>query len=286
MFLNKNAGALKSTPSTSTIEEYVEELGVKAEFRYPKSPGDMSKQIAELVQEGPCTIVVSGGDGTVRLAAQQMAHTESVLGILPMGTSNNFATALHLDLQLAPAINTIKDGVVQEVSLGKINDKYFTEAAGTGLFADALALYGAGTNKNVLRGLYAFIRLLISLPRQRVKVTLDGTEIIERAAMCTVANAFRMGQGVPIAPEASLTDDVLDVVILGNIKRRELISYYRATKTQLHGSLPKVSFYKAKTITIESFRSLNVHADDRLIGSTPVTITIEPRALKVLTPRI
>ncbi|MCC2631416.1 MAG: protein bmrU [Patescibacteria group bacterium] len=285
LFLNKNAGALKLTPSAANIENYVKELGLDVEIRYPDSPGDMSKQIAELVKAGTKTIIVSGGDGTVRLAAQQMAYSDSVLGILPMGTSNNFATALHLPIELAAAIQTVKDGVVTEVSLGKINDSYFTEGAGVGLFADALAIYGAGTNKNIFRGLYTLFRLFF-LPRSRVRITLDDKVIIERATMCTVANSFRIGQAIPVAPEASLTDDVLDVVIYGDINRKELMSYYKATKTQLHNNLPKVTIEKAKTITLESFRGLNVHADDRVIGTTPVTITVEPRALKVLTPRL
>lgn len=286
LFLNKHAGALKFTPSTVTIEEYVKQLGLEAEFRYPDSPEDMSRQIAELVKEGKKHIVVSGGDGTVRLAAQQMAHSDSILGILPMGTANNFATALHLPLELAAAIRTIKDGVVTQVSLGKINNTYFTEAAGTGFMADTFALYGAGTNKNIIKGLYSFLRLVLSFPRSRVKITLDDKVVVERAAMCTVANTFRMGQSLPIAPEASLTEDQFSVVIFGDIQRQELFTYYRAIKSQMHETLPKVRFEKAKSVTIESLKSLNVHADDRVIGTTPVTITIEPKALNVFTPKL
>ena len=284
LFLNKNAGLFKLTPGVAKIEDYIRQLGLDAKFRYPESADDMSAQIAALVKEDGKTIIVSGGDGTVRLAAQQMAKSDSVLGILPMGTSNNFATSLHLPIELAAAICTIQEGVVTEVSLGKIGGTYFTEGAGVGLFADALALYGVGTNKNILRGAYGFLRLLFSLPRSQVTITLDGEPLMERAAMCTVANSFRIGQALPIAPEASLTDDMLDVVIVGNVRRRELPAYYRAIKTQMHGNLAKVEFRKARSVTIESHHRLNVHADDRLIGATPVTITLEPRTLKVMTP--
>jgi diacylglycerol kinase (ATP) len=286
LFWNKHAGALKATPGLETIEKYIKEIGLECEIRYPDSAKDMAKQIAILVKEGAEKIIVSGGDGTVRLAAQQMAHSDTVLGILPMGTANNFATSLHLPMELAEAIRTVKDGVVTEVSLGRINNSYFTEAAGVGIFADALALYGAGTNKNVFKGLRSVFKVVFSLPRSRIKVTLDDKVVVERAAMCTVSNTFRIANSMPMAPDASLTDDVLDVTLIGDIHRRELLSYYRAIRTQMHGSLPKVQIEKAKVIKIESLMGINVHADDRIIGTTPVTIYIEEKALKVLTPRV
>jgi diacylglycerol kinase (ATP) len=286
LFFNKHAGALKVTPGAKTIEQYMLEVGLEAEIRYPESAEDLSAQISELVKKGTKKIIVSGGDGTVRLAAQQMANSDCILGILPMGTANNFATALHLPIELAAALRTIKDGSVTKVSLGKINDDYFTEGAGIGLFADALTLYGVGTNKNIFRGMYSLVKLVFALPRTRIKVTLDDKVLVERAAMCTVSNTFRFAQGMAIAPEAVLTDDLLDITIIGNIRRRELISYYRAIKSQIHGGLEKVQQEKAKVIKIESIERLNVHMDDRIIGSTPVTITVVPECLNVMTPRL
>lgn len=286
VLLNTKAGALKMGPSDSELENRIKETLSGAEIVYTTSSADLSRRTAEYVSQGVEKIVVSGGDGTVHLAVQALAGSNSVLGILPMGTANNFATALHLPIELSSALTTVKDGVVREVSLGKINDHFFTESAGVGLFADGLALYGAGSNKNFFKGLASVVRLLLLLPRSRMKITFDDHQMIERAAMCTVANTFRFGDAYPIAPEAVLTDDFLDLVVIGDIKRREIIQYYRAMKDQDLARLPKVSQHKVKTVSIESFNSLNVHCDDRIIGTTPVTIQIAPRILKVLTPKL
>ncbi|MDQ3813821.1 MAG: hypothetical protein M3347_07700, partial [Armatimonadota bacterium] len=178
------------------------------------------------------------------------------------------------------------DGVVREVSLGKVGDRYFTEAAGIGLFADALALYGEGTNKHFLRGLYAMTRILASFKAHRLHLDIDGDLHVERAVMCTVSNIYRMAQGIPVAPGAKLTDDELDVVIVGDLKRSEVISYYRAIRAQVHLNLPKIRTLKAKEIRIETRRPENVHCDDRIVGTTPVTITVQPRALKVMVDRL
>ena len=95
-----------------------------------------------------------------------------------------------------------------------------------------------------------------------------------------------MSYGVPVAPNAKLTDSVLDIVAVGNLSVRELLPYFRAMRAQTHGSLPKVRTLQAREVRIETRRPQNVHCDDQVIGTTPVTLTLQPRALKVLVPDV
>lgn len=282
IILNTHAGKLKVTPGLHEIESLAKAIGLDATFYYSDSSKEMQKMVRKLVKKGVKKIVVAGGDGTVRLAVQELVGSDSVLGIIPQGTFNNFATALHLPQDLPSALRAIKDGKIRQVSVGEIDGQYFTEAAGVGLFADILALYGAGTNKNFFKGLYAMLRTLIFMSRRRLRITLDGQTIIERAVMCTAANTFRIGQGWPIAPNASLTDNYLDVVVIGDLRRREFLMYYRAIQSQVHENLPKVTIYRAKEVHIETLTPLNVHGDDQVIGTTPTTAIIRPKALNVL----
>jgi len=246
----------------------------------------MAATIRRLVQERAPRVAVAGGDGTVALAVQELAHSDTVLGIIPQGTANNFATALRLPQDLPSALRVLVEGEVVEVDLGKVGSRYFTEAAGVGLFAETLALYGNGTNKDILRALYALTRVVLSLRPHRLRIEADGERHVERAVMCTAANTFRMGMSAPMAPGAKLTDGELDIVVVGDLSRKELVSYYRAIRAQTHLKLPKVSSFRAKEITIAAGRPMNVHCDDRVIGTTPVTIRAEPGALKVLVDRL
>lgn len=102
--------------------------------------------------------------------------------------------------------------------------------------------------------------------------------------MITVANSYRIGPAFPVAPEASLTDNELDIVIVGNINLAQLPRYYRAFRSQTHFGLPKVSLMRGRTIEIECGRPIAVHCDDHVAGTTPVTITSEPAALRVRAP--
>ena len=168
------------------------------------------------------------------------------------------------------------------IDLGRIGGRYFTESAGIGLFADALVLYGTRTGKSLPRLIYAVVRLLLSVHAHRAKLTLDDSVVVERAVMCTVANSPRMGLGAPVAPDALLTDGHLDVVVIGDVSRLDLIRYYLAVMNQTHLELPGVSSAKARSVKIECRRRMQVHCDDRIVGTTPAVITAEAGALRVI----
>ncbi|MBI4788472.1 MAG: diacylglycerol kinase family lipid kinase [Chloroflexi bacterium] len=286
ILLNQKAGALHNTPSSDQIRELAHEIGLDAEVLTTRSAKHMRSILRRLVADGCKKVAVVGGDGTVALAVQDVAHSNTALAIIPQGTFNNFATALHIPMDLPSALRVLKDGVVREIDLGKIRDRYFTEAAGVGLFADALSIYGDNSVKNLFRVLVSVGRIVSSYRPHGIRLVVDGKPLVERAVLCAVANTYRTGSAVPIAPEAKVTDGQLDVVIVGDLKRSELLPYFRALRNKRHLNLPKVTTLRAREVCIEARHRMLVHADDRIIGKTPVTITAEPKAIKVLVERL
>jgi len=285
ILVNARAGAYQSTAGADQLRRMAEQVGVNAEVIPVGSPARMRETVRRLVHEEVDRVAVAGGDGTIRLVVQELAHTNTALGILQQGTFNNFATALRLPQDLPTALRILRDGSRCAVSLGRAANEYFIEAAGVGLFAEGIARYGNETNKNILRGAAAILRLAVGFRPRSIRLTLDGRKLEERAVMVTVANTYRMAQAVPIAPGATLTDDHFDVVVIGDLRRGELLPYYRAIRAQTHYDLPKVRILQARDILLESRRPLHVHADDLHVGTTPVEITLHPRALNVLVDR-
>jgi diacylglycerol kinase (ATP) len=285
ILMNSKAGLLKSTAGAPEMARMAEACEVPCKVIETSSLEEMRKQIRQLVDQKAGCIAVAGGDGTIHEAVQCLANTDTALGIIPQGTANNFANALRLPQDLPSALRVLRDGKVTSVDLGKVHGEFFTEAAGVGLFADALAIYG-GANKNFFKGMYALLRILLSLKASRVKLTIDDETVHERAVFCAIANSYRMANSLPVAPEAKVTDGELDVVILGDLGVRELLPYYRALRSQLHLGLDKAASLKGKKIVIESRRRMPLHCDDRIVGTTPATITSHPRALKVMVERL
>jgi diacylglycerol kinase (ATP) len=271
ILFNTKAGVLKMRRGIHYFRQLAQNIDLKADIIATTSQDHMLELIRQAKADGVKKIVVAGGDGTVAAAVQELAYTDVAFGIIPLGTYNNFATAVRIPQDMTSALLALKHGETRYVSLGLANNIYFTEAAGVGLFADALALYGIGHNKNPFLATIAALRVIFSLPTHRVNLTIDGKQFKEKVVMCTASNTYRLG-----------ADEVLDVVIIGNLTYKELWPYYQAIRSQIHPSLPKVATIQAKEIKIESVGHVDVHADDHVIGKTPITISIAPRALKVI----
>lgn len=282
VLVNLRAGALHEQSGPEQLRRMARDVGLELQLIPTRSPDQLRAELKRLVDQGAEKVAIAGGDGTVALAVQELAHRPTALGILSLGTFNNFATALRLHHNLPAALRTLKCGVVKAVDLGKVGDRYFTETAGAGLFADGLALYGSGSNKNLLRGAYAGLRLALSFRAREIEVIVDGQTHPERVTLCEVANTYRFAQAAPIAPEARLDDGLLDVVVLADLRRRELLPYLRAIRAQMHLGLPKVRVLRGREIILRSRKPRNVHCDEKLVGATPQTIRVQPGALRVL----
>jgi len=284
--MNDNAGRFKHTAGPDEMRKLLEKLEIDIEVIGTKSEQHMIQTIKELVGKGVKRVAVAGGDGTVTTAIQVLAKTDTALGIVPQGTANNFATALRLPQDLPSALRVLQDGEIRQVDLGHACGRYFAESAGVGLFANALAVYGAKANKNLFRALHALFKIITNLKASRLHLTIDGEKVVEPAVFCVAANTYRIAHGLPVAPGASMTDDQLDLLVLGNVQRNELWPYYLAIRQQMHLTLDKAEIRQAKEIKIESRIKLPVHVDDKVRGSTPVTIRSEPKALKVIVEKL
>jgi diacylglycerol kinase (ATP) len=293
IFANRYAGALSRGPQDRSLAQYAWEAGIEPEIVRTRHARHLQQLLRERVVGSVAKVAVAGGDGTIHAAVQVLAGTGVALGILPQGTANNFATALRLPMDLPSAFRVIAHGEAGDVDLGECvcvppaQSEYFTEAAGVGLFADALTLSGSGRpTKSLLRTLAAVARLWLTNRRYRISIAVDGAQRTEEALMVTVANSFRLGAAIPIAPSARLTDGLLDVVILGPLTRAEMISYYKAIRAQSHTQLPKVQALKAREVRISARRPLGVHVDDRVRRRTPVTLRVASAALRVMVDRV
>ncbi|WP_025227359.1 diacylglycerol/lipid kinase family protein [Fimbriimonas ginsengisoli] len=284
--MNDRAGRFKSTVSTDEMSKLLKHLDLNIAVVGTKSEAHMIAVLKELVAKRADRVALAGGDGTIHTAIQVLAGTQTSMGIVPQGTQNNFATALRLPQDLPSALRTLIEGEPLPVDLGYGCGMYFAESAGVGLFANALALYGADANKNLIRGMYAIFKIVTNLRASRIRLTVDGELINEPAVFCAAMNTYRFAQSLPIAPSAKVTDGLLDVVVLGDLHRNELIGYYRAIRKQLHVMLPKTRIIQAKSVKIESRRPLPVHVDDKIRGATPVTLECRPGILKVIVERL
>jgi len=231
------------------------------------------------VQEGYDAAIAAGGDGTAGGVARALVGTDVTLGILPFGTFMNIARALDIprgDPAAAAAI--IARGRVRSIDVGEVGGALFFEAAGIGLDAD---MFSAG--RAIQRGdrglALAALRALFRRRSEPVRIEVDGRVHRHRVLQAIVCNGPWYGWGFSVAPDATIDDGSLDLVVFGDSRWRVLREAIAAAVERDRPARGRR--YRGKRITLSATRELKVHADALVIGTLPQTFTVRPRALKV-----
>ncbi len=243
------------------------------------------------VAGGARALVAAGGDGTVNLALQAVAGTTTGLGILPVGTGNDFAIELGLPADPVAAARRIT-GALDAGTATVVDLARMTPRVGPARWFGAVLAAGfdsiVNERANRMRfprgrrryDLAIFAELLRLRPR-RYRLDLDGCVHDIDAVLVAVGNTGSYGGGMRICPDADATDGLLDVVVAGRVSRTTLVRIKPRVYAGTHVSHPQVTSYRARTVTIEA-DGIIAYVDGERTSPLPVTVTAEPGALRLL----
>lgn len=250
--------------------------------------GDGTRLAAEAVAGGADVVVAAGGDGTLGEVVNGVAGTDVQLGLLPLGTGNDFARSLGLGGGLEAAFHALFHGDVRPVDLGRAGDRWFINVAGCGF--DAIVAERVNAGFRYLRGTGAYLAAVVeSLTKLRpatMRVTLDGELREFRGLLCAVANAPMYGGGMKIAPQACIDDGYLDVCTIGDASVAEFLCAFPRVFAGTHATHPKVTMARARRVLVETDPPLPVLIDGEVTGTTPMEFTICPGAIQLRMPRL
>lgn len=235
--------------------------------------------------DGVETFGVVGGDGMVHLAAQALAGTQATLGIIPAGTGNDAARALGIPLKdAAKAAETIIGGRVREIDLAQVGERYFVTVLAAGFDAIVTERGNAMTwPRGQARYNLATLVELRGLQARPYLLDIDGTTHRFEAIGVAVGNTATYGGGMQICAGAVPDDSLLDVVVIGAINRRELLRTFPKLFKGTHLQHPQVTVLRGARVTVAA-PGIVGYADGERIGALPLTVSVAPRALRVLAP--
>lgn len=250
-------------------------------------PGELERVLTEAIGKAPDLLIAGGGDGTISTAARMLAHRDIAMGLLPLGTTNNFARTAGVPLALDEAIATVAHGKVIDLDLGLAGDVPFTNHVGVGLSADVM-LKAPPPLKRAL-GRYAYpltaLGLLARHRPLRVTVRADGRHHDFVSHQVYVANGgFHAGR--PITGDANADDRLLIAYPVGGPTRRDLLrETARNAATGPRRTLREEPFLATGELWLETDRPARVEVDGEPAGHTPLRIGLAPNALRVMAPR-
>jgi YegS/Rv2252/BmrU family lipid kinase len=228
--------------------------------------------------------VVGGGDGTLSEASHQLAHRDVCLGVLPLGTTNNFARSLGLPLSLPEALRTLTEGKVADVDLGHAAGRHFANLTSLGMSVLVAEHVPHGLKRLLGRAAYPLTALAL-LPRHQpfhARLSVDSKLHELATHQLNIANgSFHAGRA--IAADAGVDDRLLVVYRLGDANRLRLTA---ATVRQAvlgpYRPLARTPFLTTDRLWLETDPPLDLDIDGEIRGRTPVEIRLEANALRVM----
>jgi diacylglycerol kinase family enzyme len=228
-------------------------------------------------------VIVAGGDGTIGSVVRRLADTKHPVGILSLGTFNNFAKSLRLPTTVDAAIRVIKEGKPRPITLGRLNGKVFLEAAAIGLFGETIA---AGESAKD-RAFGAFADDLKHVMEAR-PFTYELTGDIRGSGSCmslVFTNTTSIGSQMPVSDKTP-EDPYLELSVHAGRSRTDIVKRVLARAVlskDKEGGLGQV--FKFRKLLVTTKPKVRIYADNAQLGRTPATITAELSALHVILSR-
>lgn len=287
-----NTGSRTGADAFEEARDRLTGLGVPIADTFPVTKGSrLPETVQSAVQSGADLIVLGGGDGTVSSAVDYLVDKPVVLGVLPLGTANDFARTLQIPSDLEQACHTIAHGKVVDVDLGLVEDNYFVNVASVGL---SVAVTEALTHKLKARlGPLAYpVATLRAYGRHQPFTTRlefpDGDhEPIELDDVLQVAvgNGRHYGGGNVVAPDAGIDDHSLDVYAIKRGRLRDHVSIARLLRSGSFVDHHNVVHLTTRRMQMHTEPQQHINVDGEVVATTPQQFTVARNALDVLVPQ-
>jgi YegS/Rv2252/BmrU family lipid kinase len=248
-----------------------------------------ARELARVAATAGETAVALGGDGLIGALASALCASAGagVLGVLPGGRGNDFARSLGIPLEPVAACEVLATGVERSLDLGEADGKTFIGIASCGFDSEANRI---ANDTKLVRGnlVYAYgaLRALAGWRPARFTLTIDGAPPrTVTGYTVAAANSKAYGGGMLMAPDASTSDGLLDVVIVGEVAKLKFLRLLPTVFKGAHVRQPGVEVVRAAQLQVAADRPFTMYADGDPIASLPVSVRAVPDALKVIVPR-
>ena len=269
-------------------------LGLRGDALLSERQGHLTELAREAASDADLLVAV-GGDGTVHEVVNGIAGLDVELALIPRGTGGDFVRTYRIPRKLARAVDVALNGRTREIDLGRVRYRGWDGSDGEALFANvasagmsgAVAKRANETSKALGgKASYAWATLAVFARWRNGEVTarVDGEEHAGSMLDVIVANGRYLGGGMKMTPDAEPDDGRFDVLLIGDVTKRDLIvtlpKIYRGT----HLPHPKATLLRGTTVEVDAPEPLPVELDGEQPGTTPVRFEIVPRALRLRVP--
>ncbi len=284
--INKYSGKGYQSAVEGQVINACAAAGVEARLEYTRARGHATELAYDAHTDGYARVFAMGGDGTVNEAARALVHTSVALGIIPTGSGNGLARHLHVPLSIHQALRQLTHFSVMTMDTLRINGALSLNVSGVGFDAHVATQFG----KDGVRGLVGYSKLVLGDFMKYAEFDVSGVadklEIKHRAFMMALANASQFGHNALVAPEASVSDGLMDVCFIRRVPLLEAVPFLAKLFRGKISQSRFVTLIKAKRLLVSLSTPQPVHLDgEPQPPTTRVEVELVPDSLKVVEPK-
>lgn len=261
LIINPISGTSNKRGLDKVVRERMAELGVTIDTVWTTARGDATRLAQRAIREGYGSVLAAGGDGTVNETATALLDTHVTLGIIPCGSGNGLARHLEIPVDVDESLNIIAMRHVTRCDSGLVNDRPFFCTFGVGFDATVSEKFAREKHRGKLTYVKNTYREFINYTPEEYIITVNGEKLTEKAFLIAVCNASQYGNNAYIAPEASMTDGMLDITIVhdGNLLSRALVGVDLMAGNIVHNT--NITTIRTSELTISRASSGAAHID-------------------------
>jgi diacylglycerol kinase (ATP) len=294
VFVNSTAGRGRASVYLPRIQRLFEASQVQAQFVATTSAPELESSAQKAIMQGRRMLFAMGGDGTFQALVNAAFGADVLLGVLPSGGGNDFASALGLPDDPLEAAEAILRGKPRFVDLVKVRTsegrtRFYVGGGGIGLDA-AAAVFASGAHRRFpgrLRYIASALRALVGFVPLEVHIEFPGSNLIPqdtKALVAAVLSTPTYGAGLRLAPGAAVDDGLLHVVLIEDIGTLGVLRLLPRLMGSGQLRTSRVQRWQTRRVRLTTSKPCLFHGDGEIIGTTPVEIEVVPSAIKVLAP--
>ena len=285
LIINPISGTGGKTGLPQLVIDKLAPLGYRIDTRYTTCRGDATRLANEAVTLGYLGVLAAGGDGTINETASALCHTNLALGIIPAGSGNGLARHIGIPIDPELSLDVLVEDTITSVDYGSVNGRPFFCTMGVGFDAAVSHRFARQHRRGKLMYVKSAIDEYATYRPETYSICANGRVIVQQAFIIAVANASQYGNNAYIAPDASITDGLLDVTI---VHAGNPLETTRMGIDMMTGYLNKnmlVETFRAPAVAIYRQTAGPAHIDGEPVELDEILdVRCHRHALKVFTP--
>lgn len=281
--VNPISGGKKKTGFEKRALAELDAAFYDARFAITDYPGHAQELARQAISEGVDIVVAVGGDGTINEVASALNGTAIPLGIIPEGSGNGLALYLGVPLNERAALRRLSREDFMVIDSGTINGLPFFNMAGIGFDASVSDRFANANLRGPIGYLKAIVTELSTYKPSRYSLVIDGRSYDREAFMISVANSPQYGNNAYVAPQASVTDGILDVCIIHRfpLYTFPMMLFHLFNKTADQSEYVEIIPGKRVRITRQTADAVHVDGEPKEMG-TVLDIAVDPASLRII----